>query len=271
MKAHLDTGMTFAKARQTAVSELFGDEVADMLGSPNDSLAVEYVRQLVRIKSKVAPFAVQRTGAMHDTPGAVGRSPRLLSACVMRTGSVEAAADFVPKAVADVLRRAVWDHDAPVDEGKLGTLMLGVLRRLSQQDFSRLPDLSEGLENRIYNGRPSGRFGRRGLRARQEQALHGGAHPGVVMAAFLGLDGALGALPAPNIPRAGLSRAAGSCFRACARRRRSRLDSLAYLRRLSDSAAAFVDAESRATTCICWGFPRAPLGLDFTADSVRMS
>jgi predicted nucleotidyltransferase len=274
MTQYLGEGMTFARARQLAVSELCGDEVADMLGSPNDNLAVEYVRQLAHIKSPIAPFAVPRVGALHDAQKAVGEiaSASFLRA-LMRTGSIESAADFVPAAAADAMRRAQADGDAPLDEGRLGAMMLGVLRRIPPQELSRLPDLSEGLENRIsaairqavtldevYALAKSKRYTAARIRR-------------VVMAAFLGLDGGLGAQSAPYIRVLGF----GPRGRELLARMRETAslpvsDSLAYLRKMGDTACAFVDAEARAGDLYLLGLPNVrPCGYDFTADSVRIT
>lgn len=273
MAQHLETGMTFAKARQTAVSELFGDEVADMLGSPNDNLAVEYVRQLARLKSPIAPFAVTRIGVLHDVQEAQGEiaSASFLRA-LLRSGSVESAAGFVPQPSADAMSRAHLDGDTPFDEAKLSSMMLGVLRRMTQQEFLRLPDLSEGLENRIYAAVRQATAIDEVYALAKSRRYTAARIRRVVMAAFLGLDGDLGARSAPYIRVLGFNARGREVL---ARMRETATlpvsDSLAYLRRMGNDACELVDAESRATDLYLLGLPRVrPCGYDFTADSVRM-
>ena len=59
----LDTGVTYARARQKAVEELYGPEVAEVLSSPNNTLAVEYLKQISLQELRIAPFTIPRAGA----------------------------------------------------------------------------------------------------------------------------------------------------------------------------------------------------------------
>lgn len=135
-----------------------------MLASPNDNLAVEYIRQMHRIGSRIPPFAVPRTGARHDSQEASGEiaSASFLRALI-RSGGVEAAAGLVPEKCLTAMREAFREGEAPFDEAALEPVVFGVLRRMTPAELSRLPDLSEGLENRIYAairqaGPASGKF-----------------------------------------------------------------------------------------------------------------
>jgi len=271
MSEHLATGVTFAKARQLAVSEYCGDEVADLLASPNDSLAVEYLRALRG--SRIIPFAVERSGASHDAPESDGRtaSASYLRA-LLRDGDAAQAAALMPLACAQTLARAYADHLAPFDDAGLDRVILGVLRRMTDADLSRLPDLSEGLENRIAAAI------RRATTLDEVYALaKSKRYPAarirrVVMSAFLGLEGSLGDRPAPYLRVLG--------FNARGREILARMketaslpvsESLAHLRGLGGDAKAFAEQEARAADLYQLGLPEVrPCGYDYTKPAVRL-
>ncbi len=268
----LPTGITFARARQQAVSELCGDEIAEMLGSPNDALAVEYIRQLGLMGSRIVPFAVVRNGARHDEGTARGElaSASFLRA-LMRSGGVSAVADFMPRASHAAMQAAAKDALAPFDEKKLQAMMLGVLRRMTAEELSRVPDLSEGLENRIYAAIRQA-CGVEEIYALAKSKRYTAARiRRVVMSAFLGLEAVYSEQKPPYIRVLG--------FNTRGREILSRMketatlpvsDSLAYLGRVNEVCGAFVELESRATDIYLLGLPVIrPCGYDYVADSVR--
>lgn len=67
----LKAGMTFPSARAKAICQLcpdFSEDVSDILSSPNNILALEYLKALKRRKSMIQPYLLKREGAgYHDT------------------------------------------------------------------------------------------------------------------------------------------------------------------------------------------------------------
>ncbi len=268
----LPSGMTFARARQQAVSELCGNEVAEMLGSPNDALAVEYIRQLGLMGSRIVPFAVVRNGVRHDDTHTQGEmaSASFLRA-LMRSGGVAAVADFMPHAAHAVLLTAAREALVPFDEHRLQTMMLATLRRMTAEELSRMPDLSEGLENRIYAAIRQACSVEEVYTLAKSKRYTAARIRRVVMSAFLGLESVYGEQGPPYIRVLG--------FNARGREILSRMketatlpvsDSLAYLSRVNPTCAAFVELEARATDIYLLGLPVIrPCGYDYVADSIR--
>jgi predicted nucleotidyltransferase len=62
----------------------------------------------------------------------------------------EPAADLLPQSSWQVLRGAMANNLAPAHLQRAEAAVLAKLRSMSAQDFAALPDLSEGLENRLY-------------------------------------------------------------------------------------------------------------------------
>ncbi|MBP0981056.1 MAG: nucleotidyltransferase family protein, partial [Oscillospiraceae bacterium] len=200
MNELLATGITFARARQTAVSEICGDEIAETLGTPNDLLAVEYIRQLELIGSNITPFAVNRIGVGHDENKSRGEiaSASFLRA-LMRSGGANALNGFMPNRSLMEVKEAVNNGLAPFDSDKLETMMLGVLRRMTTDELMRLPDRSEGIENRVYAAIRQAYTMDEVYTFAKSKRYTAARIRRVIMAAFLGLEDRLGQQPPPYI------------------------------------------------------------------------
>lgn len=146
----LKSGATFAKARQAAIENLFDEQTAILLQSPNNILGIEYCKALIKLKSQIMPFTIKRIGAQHD---AKSKNEAIVSSSqireLIRAGSNAEA--FMPRTAAKILAEEIACGSAPADTVKLETAILAKLRCMSREDFGSLPDVSEGLENRIYH------------------------------------------------------------------------------------------------------------------------
>lgn len=151
LRRQLAQGRTFAQARQRALEELAGADTAALLSQPNNTLGVEYLRQLHRLSSAIRPMTLPREGAGHHD----GPSGRFASASSLRRlwneGGAEALAPYVPE-------RALPLYTAAQQHGQRAQLALGercVLSGLRQKLAALeagslpLPDCSEGIENRL--------------------------------------------------------------------------------------------------------------------------
>lgn len=144
----MQTGITFAAARENAVRKLFDRETADILQNSNDILGVEYIAALNLLRSKIKPQAIQRVGLSHNSEQADGAfASAMLIREKMRNG--EKMREFMPDKAFEVLQKAVEEGKAPSDYSKLEMPILAFLRKATAEDFIGVPDVSEGIENRI--------------------------------------------------------------------------------------------------------------------------
>lgn len=66
LKFHLQSGKSYPSARLAALSESMSDSVSDIartLETPNNILALEYLKALKKLNSPIVPIALQRAGA----------------------------------------------------------------------------------------------------------------------------------------------------------------------------------------------------------------
>lgn len=160
----LSTGVSFAAAREEAVRRGFGASAATPLRKPNDILGVEYCKALARLASPITPLPIRRYGAPHD---GMEEQEGYASSTFLRQMLRESGAfsSSVPQTTAKIWQEEAAAGRAPVFTEALEKPILSRLRFMKVEEFSRLPDLSEGLENRLY------RASRQGVTLEQVYAL----------------------------------------------------------------------------------------------------
>ena len=140
LRQRLDQGLSFPAARQQAAMDLGGPW--QVLSRPNDILAVEYCKAIVRQKSGLRIRAIHRQGDYHaleadrQAPSATALRKKIL------TG--EPWLDFVPEAARQAYAGAV-----PHSLGFGERAILGKLRSMTDGDFEALPYGSEGLWRKL--------------------------------------------------------------------------------------------------------------------------
>ena len=142
LKRELTGGTPFAAARARAARALLGESAA-VLDTPNDLLAVEYIRAAAKLGYTFDYTPVRREGSTHDGAGSASELRALL-----RAG--ESLAGRVPGEVWEVLRRADETGRGFVSPERLRTAYLSRLREKTPEDFAAVPDAAEGLHFRLY-------------------------------------------------------------------------------------------------------------------------
>ena len=146
IRAELPSGDSYAVIRQRVLERFMG-EGARVIETPNNILAVEYIKAIYERGSRMEPLATERRGAQHDKPA----SGRIRSASELRTMTAAGKdiAPYMPREAHAVLEREREQGRGPVLMGALETAVLSRLRMLGKADFAAIPDAAEGLENRL--------------------------------------------------------------------------------------------------------------------------
>ncbi len=135
IKKLIANGMSYPAAREKAYSGIIDSSV---LASPNNILAVEYIRAAVDIGFAADFMPVKRIGAAHDSADMNGStaSAGALREIIRGGGSISR---FIP-------------YDTPFDiydPKKLDTAVIAVIRAFGVEYIQSINDVSEGLENRF--------------------------------------------------------------------------------------------------------------------------
>lgn len=271
LAVHLAEGLPFAAARQRAAESLAGKETAALLSTPNNTLGIEYCKQLLLQNTGMDVFSIPRAGAAHDSlsPGGGFASGSCLRQYLCR-GEVEPLRGLVPESALPLYRAALKEGRFPVRRDAAELLTLARLRVMSPEQIAALPDISEGLENRIYaaarkactleefyDGVKTKRYAHARIRR-------------IALAALTGLTAEDARVPPPYLRVLGLN-ARGKEILAAARRTAALpfSASLARLRESSLQGARFAGLEAAADDLYGLCLPRRrPCGTDYTEKAV---
>ena len=148
IKAELsrDEGISFAVARQRAASKRVG-ELACQLETPNNILAVEYLKAIFDQSLNLTPVTVQRFGSGHDQTSDSG--PRSASEIRRAIAGGLDIAGSIPTGAHEIYRREDKLGRGPVLDENLESAILSRLRMLDDAAFAALPDAGEGLNFRL--------------------------------------------------------------------------------------------------------------------------
>lgn len=141
----LSRNKTFASIRQSAAEAICGEETAKLLEKPNNILAVEYIAAAKNMGCNFEFNAVSRVGDGYNEIVYGGNG--FASATAIRKTILSGCFDssLVPEKVSGLY---TTDYS---DFLRLDLAVLSKLRTLSVADIVQVPDISEGLENRIYS------------------------------------------------------------------------------------------------------------------------
>lgn len=151
MKA--DPALSYAAARQRVLLESVG-EGARVLSDPNDILAVEYHKAILRLGAGMETAAVARLGAGHDSLGG-GEVPSARE-LRERLGRGEELSDALPPDSLAVLERETRGGRIR-DGGKLELLLRSRLYALEEEALLSLPDACGGAGARLWKTLRQGR------------------------------------------------------------------------------------------------------------------
>lgn len=147
IREHLQTGKGYPAALSSAVRELF-PEAGVILESPNDILAVSYIRALKKNGSSATPIPVPRLGSHRLSHGSSGFVPASqLRSCLSR-GGWENLLPNIPECTREPLLKETRNVHLHRPDS-LDRALIFRLRQMSDEDYRSLPDLSEGLGNAL--------------------------------------------------------------------------------------------------------------------------
>jgi len=156
LRIELKKGRTFPLAREEAVSQMLPsfprEELSALLGSPNNILALEYLKQLTRTGSAIKPFPILRQGSGYldeqlsgEFPSATAIRKHLLSGA--EAGSL---AGFIPAPALSVLSESISAY-GQLTADDFSTMLHYKLLSEKPDRFSDYMDCSEEFGNKIAN------------------------------------------------------------------------------------------------------------------------
>ena len=148
LRQHLDAGISYPKARMMAA---FPDASPE-LSMPGAILGIEYIRAILKHHSKMTPYAVKRIGsAYHDTNADTALASATAIRKALEADRSGAAYAAMPAVCASYLNTRIGAGLQPAFPDAFDTQLIYRLRMGGPEYIKTLGDVSEGLENRIYD------------------------------------------------------------------------------------------------------------------------
>lgn len=151
VRDRMSSGVHYPYALFSAVREIYDDDVAGIIASPNSTLAVEYIRQMK--KSGMKNFLpVLRKGAGHDTSDADGY---ILCASELRgriaDKGIKGVGEYIDEVSLEIIDGQVRAGFAPCMMRYNERAVLSALRRLDKVGLEKYISDEQGLVSRIYD------------------------------------------------------------------------------------------------------------------------
>ena len=150
----LQKGISFPSARENAILMYLNDikRYANILNSPNNILAIEYLKALKTQKSNMNPIMVKRSKVYYNDDRIVDdfASATAIRKLIKRR-EYEDLRKVVPRSTYKILSRQIRDGNIVLGLENFEKEIIYTLRKMNIREIANLPDVSEGLENLIKN------------------------------------------------------------------------------------------------------------------------
>ena len=150
----LGKGFSYPKARENALLMYLNDirKYANILSSPNNILAIEYLKALKEENSSIVPLSIRRNKVNYnDTEIVDGFASATAIRKIALTNDVWSLRKAMPKTSFDIMYEQLRSGKKVSNLSVFERQIIYNLRRMSLAEIADLPDVTEGLENLIKN------------------------------------------------------------------------------------------------------------------------
>ena len=159
LAAELDKGLSFPKARENALLDYIKntntfendkpnfEEYKKALSSPNNILGIEYLKALKKYNSSIKPVCISRFATDYnsfDFSGNIASATAIRE--LIKNKDFNSIKTVVPKNSYSILVDCINSGHIVPDLNCFEKEIIYVLRKMSIEEISNLPDVSEGLE-----------------------------------------------------------------------------------------------------------------------------
>ncbi len=131
----LKSGISFAQAREYAISKILSKEEIEISTKSNNILAIEYLKNLIKLNSKIKPIAIKR-------------DETAISATSIRNSIKEKS--NINEIEKSVLNTSIILDSPVINDNTFNFIKYAVLS-LNKEKIKDIAEVTEGLENKIYD------------------------------------------------------------------------------------------------------------------------
>ncbi len=148
LKKGLQSGKSYPLSLYNAVLEIYGKETAEVISSPNSTLALEYIKALEKLSSKAEILPVKRLMSEHDS--LLSNDSFTSAAAIRSLKDIEEAKRFMPEYAFEKMIEQIKKGFSPCTFENGERAVLSKLRSLSKAEMALYVNDERGLSDRIY-------------------------------------------------------------------------------------------------------------------------
>lgn len=156
LKNYLSLGLPFHLSRAKSLSDFLKlDNISDIISNSNNILGIEYIKALKLLNSSITPMTIKRTGAKYNEKNLNSDFSSATSIRnYLKNGCLEDLKNYLPKESYDILYKLSCENYPFIFEEDMFKYIKYKLL-LDDTSLKTLPDISEGLDNKILKELPS--------------------------------------------------------------------------------------------------------------------
>ena len=154
LNSELKKGLSFPKARENALMLYLNDNKRydNILNTPNNILAIEYLKALKKIKSTIQPIPVKREKVYYNDNVIVDEFASATAIRkLLKNEEFSEIRKVVPKSTYQILKKETELGNVVLDLSRYEKEIIYNLRRMTISEIAELPDVNEGLEHSLKN------------------------------------------------------------------------------------------------------------------------
>ena len=146
----LRSGLSYPKARELAIATYFrgSKQYTEALESPNNILGIEYLKALKRQKSHIIPITIKRINSDYNSTSTKNNFASA-TAIRERLQNNKNIHRLVPYETYELIEEKLKKKDFLTNLSIFEKEIIYSLRKMTLEEIANLPDVTEGLENKI--------------------------------------------------------------------------------------------------------------------------
>jgi len=150
IKHQLKSGLSYPKAREIALQMYFGNSpiYTEALQNPNNILGVEYIKALKKSKSTITPITIKRNYSDYNSKSIKNgiASSTAIRYMIEKGKNIHSV---VPFETYEILEKLMQNGQIVPNLKIFEKQIIYILRKMTLNEIANLPDVTEGLENKI--------------------------------------------------------------------------------------------------------------------------
>jgi predicted nucleotidyltransferase len=149
LKEKLDEGVSYAKAWGLALEEYAGEGASKIVREPNNILALEYLKRMVKTNSSIKAITIPRAGGAHNDvePTCDYASATALRKKYHEQKTMDGFIEYMP--MGSYRNLAKLEGKCNINMEDLFPMVVAEILRSSPEELSSIFSVNEGLENRL--------------------------------------------------------------------------------------------------------------------------